>query len=103
MRGIAEWLASIGLGEYTQRFAETGHRLSRKIVTRVLAEGALRCKRVVVCCKLQVVPRKGIKSGVKATKKYYPPALTICRSASRTARYRAVSSRHYRCPEYSLG
>ena len=28
MRGTAEWLASIGLGEYTQRFAENGIDLS---------------------------------------------------------------------------
>ena len=28
MRGVAEWLGSIGLSEYTQRFAENGIALS---------------------------------------------------------------------------
>src|SRR5437588_162871 len=39
MRGIAEWLASIGLGEYTQRFAENAVDLS---VVRDLTEQDLK-------------------------------------------------------------
>ena len=39
MRGIAEWLASIGLGEYTQRFAENAIDLS---VVRDLTEQDLK-------------------------------------------------------------
>ena len=39
MRGIAEWLASIGLGEYAQRFAENAIDLS---VVRDLTEQDLK-------------------------------------------------------------
>src|SRR5881392_2850083 len=39
MRGIAEWLASIGLGEYTQRFAENAIDFS---VVRDLTEQDLK-------------------------------------------------------------
>jgi hypothetical protein len=39
MRGIAEWLASIGLGEYTQRFAANAIDLS---VVRDLTEQDLK-------------------------------------------------------------
>ena len=44
MRDAAEWLASIGLGEYAQRFAENGIELS---TVRDLTEQDLR---TLACC-----------------------------------------------------